>query len=346
MSDLPETMQVAVYKKPRVLQIEERAVPTLEADEVLLEVSHCGICGTDLHIVLEGMGRPDSVGGHEYSGRIVALGSAVRDWTIGDEVVGAGAPSCGTCMFCQAGRPSLCTRRAEYGGEFLGAFARFKKLRANELIRVPKGVGLREAALAEPLAVAMHALTVGSAAAGQRVLVTGAGPLGLLVIAALAARGADDITVSEPSELRRAAAGRVGATTLAVPEELEPPPMPFTIVDAPFDLAFDCSGNPRAMEAALGQLRRMGTLVIVGTGMRRPKFDHNRILMNELVVTGAYCYDTNGFETALELLASGALPTEHLIEPTDVPLDDLFGALEALERQELAGKVMIVPQRS
>ena len=344
MSEISETMPVAVYKRPRVLQIEERAVPELGPDEVLLEVSHCGICGTDLHLVLEGMGRPGSVGGHEYSGRVVATGSDVREWAVGDSVVGSGAPSCGACRFCQAGRPSLCTSRAEYGGESLGAFARYKKLRRDELVRIPRGVGLREAALTEPLAVAMHALTVGSATAGQRVLVTGAGPLGLLVVAALAARGIDDITVSEPSPLRRDVAARVGATTLLVPEAVESPPMPFTIVEHPFDLALDCSGNPRAMEAALGQLRRMGTLVIVGTGMHRPKFDHNRILMNELVVTGAYCYDTNGFEKALELLASGTLPTDHLIEPTDVQLDDLFGALESLGRQEFAGKVMIVPR--
>jgi 2-desacetyl-2-hydroxyethyl bacteriochlorophyllide A dehydrogenase len=345
MTGLPDTMQVAVYKKPRVLEIEERAVPALEPDEVLLEISHCGICGSDLHLVLEGMGRPGSVGGHEYSGRIVATGVGVSEWKLGDEVVGAGAPSCGTCAYCTAGRPSLCTARAEYGGgESLGAFAGYKKLHSNELIRIPAGVGIREAALAEPLAVAMHAVTVGAAAVGQRVLVTGAGPIGLLIIAVLAARGVEDITVSEPSEVRRAAAARVGARTLTLPEELDSPPMPFSVVDEPFDLALECSGNPRAMQSALGQLRRMGKLVLVGAGMHRPKFDHNRILMNELVVTGAYCYDANGFENALELLASGTLPTEHLIEPTDVPLVDLFGALEALERQELAGKVMIVPR--
>ena len=327
-----------------MLELEERPVPELASHDVLLEVSHCGVCGTDLHLVLEGMGTPGSIGGHEYSGRIAAVGSAVRGWQVGDLVVGGGAGGCGQCAYCEAGRPSLCSGRSGYDPGFQGAFAEYKKVRDDELLRVPDGLSLREAALAEPLAVALHALTIGRAAAGQRVLVTGAGPLGLLVIAALRAAGIDDLVVSEPSPVRSERAGRVGATALVKPEELIGPPMPFTIVDRAFDLAFECSGNPNATEAALGQLKAAGTLVLVGTGMRRPRLDHNRILMNELIVTGAYCYDVDGFERALDLLASGRLPTDLLIEPDDVPLDSLFGALERLERQELAGKVMIAPR--
>ena len=151
--------------------------------------------------------------------------------------------------------------------------------------------------------------------------------------------------MSAPNSLRAELARRVGATALLSPEELGVPGMPFTLVDAPFDAAFECSGNPRAMESALGQLKRMGTLVIVGTGMRRPKFDHNRILLNELIVTGAYCYDDGGFEDALALLAGGALPTQQLIEPGDVELPDILDAIEGLGRGEIGGKVMIVPRR-
>jgi 2-desacetyl-2-hydroxyethyl bacteriochlorophyllide A dehydrogenase len=340
---LPVSMRAAVYKEPRVLAIEERPLPEIAADEVLLQVSHCGVCGTDLHLVLEGMGAPGSIGGHEYSGRIVAVGSEVSDWQVDDAVVGGASGGCGRCSYCRARRPSLCSERSAYDPGFQGAFADYKKLRASELLRVPDGVSLREAALAEPLAVALHALTIGRVEPAQRVLVTGAGPLGLLVVAALRARGVADLVVSEPSEVRRERAGRLGATALVKPEELEAPPMPFTVVERPFDVAFECSGNPHATEAALAQLVPAGTLVIVGTGLRRPRLDHNRVLMNELIVTGAYCYDADGFRDALALLESGALSTELLIEPDDVPLDGLFDALCQLERQERAGKVMIVP---
>jgi (R,R)-butanediol dehydrogenase/meso-butanediol dehydrogenase/diacetyl reductase len=340
-------MRAVVYQGSRKLSLEERPVPEPGPGDVLVEVSHCGICGTDLHLVLEEMGRPGSIGGHEWSGRIAAVGSGVEGWREGELVVGGPSPSCGACHACLAGRPSLCSGRGEAGmGDFQGAFAEYVRVGADELVRVPDGVGPREAALAEPLAVALHAITRSGVEPRARALVTGAGPLGLLLIAALRARGVETITASEPAPRRRERAGRVGATRLLEPEELVAPPMPFTVVDEPFDVAFECSGNPRALESALAQLRRAGTLVIVGTGMRRPKLDHNRVLLNELVVTGAYCYDAGGFEDALTLLASGTLPTDELIERGDVPLAGLEDALHGLAAGELAGKVMVVPKEA
>jgi threonine dehydrogenase-like Zn-dependent dehydrogenase len=144
--------------------------------------------------------------------------------------------------------------------------------------------------------------------------------------------------------LRRERAGKVGAVRLLEPGALAAPRLPFDLVPDPVDVVFECSGAPAAMESGLAQLRRTGRLILVGTGIKRPRFDNNRILLNELIVTGAYCYDAGGMATALELLASGALPTEELIEPTDVPLEGLFAALEGLERGELSRKVMIVPR--
>jgi (R,R)-butanediol dehydrogenase/meso-butanediol dehydrogenase/diacetyl reductase len=227
---------------------------------------------------------------------------------------------------------------------YQGAFAEYIRVPAAQLLAVPDGLSLREAALTEPLTVALHALDVAGAAPGDRVLVTGAGPIGLLVVAALRAAGVDDVRVSEPGERRRELAGKVGATRALDPRELETPPMPFTVVDDPVDVVFECSGDPAAMESGLAQLAPMGRLVIVGTGLRRPRLDHNRILMNELVVTGSYCHGEGGYERAIELLASGRLPSDALIEPIDVALTDLFPALERLEAGELAGKVMIIPR--
>jgi len=342
---IPTTMQVAVYRKPGEVVVEERGVPEPGPEEVLLEVSHCGICGTDLHVVLEGMGRPNSVGGHEYAGTIAAVGERVSDWRVGDDVVGGAPTGCGRCHACRAGRPALCEEKGGFGSgeERMGAFADYKLVSAANLVAVPEGVTLREAALTEPLAVALHAITVSGIEPKQRAVVTGAGPLGLLLIAALRAHGVDDILVSEPAPARRAQAERVGARVVA-PEALEVPPMPFTIVDQACDAAFECSGHPEAMTAALAQLRRLGTYVIVGTGMRRAKWDHNRVLMNELQVTGAYNYDSGGFDAALELLASGALPTELLIDPDDEPLEGVLAAIEALGRGERSAKVMIAPR--
>lgn len=342
---VPRSMRALIYRAVRSLEVIEHPVSELGPGDVLLRVSHCGICGTDLHTVLEGMSPPDVIGGHEYSGRVAAVGADVSGWSIGDPAVPSSSPGCGECAPCLSHRPSLCMNRGSIGDgpEGNGAFAEYVRVPADRLLRVPESLSLREAALVEPLAVALHGITLSGAKPGDRVLVTGAGPIGSLTVAALRALGIDDITVSEPAEPRRKRALEVGASQGCVPEELEAPPMPFTIVDEPFDAALECSGNPRAMESALGQLRRMGTLVLVGTGMRRPKLDHNRILLNELVVTGAFCYDAGGMEEALALLAEGRLPTDRLIEPEDVPLEGMLEAAERCAAGELAGKVMIVP---
>lgn len=342
---VPDTMRALMYRAVRQVEVVEHPVAALGPDDALLRVSHCGICGTDLHTVLEGMSPPDQIGGHEYSGHVAALGDAVRGWDVGDAAIPGASGGCGACARCLAGRPCLCDERGAMGGGFEtnGAFAEYVRVPATDLLRVPDGLDLRAAALAEPLAVALHGITLSGAKPGDRALVTGAGPIGLLTVAALRALGVDHVIVSEPSDRRRARASKVGASATCGPDDLLSPPMPFTVVEEPFDVALECSGNPLAMEAALGQLRRMGTLVLVGTGMRRPKFDHNRILLNELIVTGAFCYDEGGIARALALLAEGELPVDQLIEPEDVPLEGMLEAAERCAAGELAGKVMIVP---
>ncbi len=346
MVTIPETMQAAVYLERRKLAVEERPVPRLDPDEVLVRVSHCGVCGTDLHLVMEGWGRPRSIGGHEYTGQIVALGSDVSGWSLGDPVVGGPEPGCGACVYCRAHRPALCEGHAAPGiTEFQGAFAEYKKLHVSQLLRVPDGLSLREAAITEPLAVALHGITLSGLRPGQRVLITGAGPIGMLTLAALRAKGIEDVIVSEPSPVRRALAERVGASRVVAPEDLEVPRMRFGLVDGAVDTAFECAGKASALEAALAQLGKTGRLTIVGTGMERPRLDTNRILLNELIVTGAYNYDENGFDAALALLASGKLPTSLLIEPDDVPLVGMLDAMEGLEAGSIGGKVLVVPHQ-
>jgi threonine dehydrogenase-like Zn-dependent dehydrogenase len=334
-------MPAAVLQGPKALAVEERPVPELAAHDALVEVSHCGICGTDLHMVLDGWGEPGSIGGHEYSGVIAALGDGIAGWAVGDRVVSGPRAACGTCEYCRDNRPSLCRDRTPPGiGGFQGAFAGYARVHESELRRIPDNVDLRTAALTEPLAVALHALTNGRVRPGQRALVTGAGPIGLLVVAALRAAGVDEIVVSEPTPRRRDRALAVGASRAVMPDELTVPTFPTEVGSVPSDLAFECSGHAEAMEAALAQLVAGGTLVLVGSGMRKPRFDPNRILLNELVVTGSYNYDGDGFERALELLASGRLPTELLIEPGDVPLGGMVTAMEQLAVGELPGKVL------
>jgi threonine dehydrogenase-like Zn-dependent dehydrogenase len=349
MTQVPETMPAAVFMGLRDVAVEDRPTPKPGPGELLLEVSHCGICGSDLHFLLEWGGRAGVIEGHEYSGTVAALGPEVTGWAVGERAIGGPSPRCGRCEYCLAHRTSLCVERGGVGGDdgtWQGAFARYKTVRAAEALRVPEGLSLKHAALTEPLAVALHGITrAGGARPGTRWLVTGGGPIGFLSVAALKALGVDDIVVSEPKASRRSLCEKLGARAVD-PTELVMPAMPYDMVDEPFDVALECSGNGRAQESALAQLKRAGTLVLVGAGMARPKFDPNRILLNELVITGAFVYDHDGFPRALELLASGRLANDLLVEQEDYPLNRLLDAAVGLHEGDLAAKAMIVPRTS
>jgi 2-desacetyl-2-hydroxyethyl bacteriochlorophyllide A dehydrogenase len=275
------------------------------------------------------------------------VGTEVTGWAPGDLAVGGPSPKCGTCEYCLGGRPSLCTGRNDpgLGGGRPGAFAEYHVTEAVSLNRVPEGLALKAAALAEPLAVSLHALTQGQVEAGHRVLVTGGGPIGALAAAAALARGAREVVVSEPNPRRRALCEQLGATVVS-PEDLVPPRSPDQMIDDPFDAAIEASGNQKAMEVAHTQLKRGGRLVLVGAGMGMPRFDNNRILLNEIVITGAFVYDADGFERALELLTSPDFPVDLLVEADDVTLDGASDAFARIAAGELAAKVMITPAPS
>ena len=149
--------------------------------------------------------------------------------------------------------------------------------------------------------------------------------------------------VCEPSPLRRELAKQLGAAEVILPDDLQAPASPFEIAPDAVDVAFECSGKGSAFEGALAKLKRAGTLVQVGTGRDQPPLNLNRILLNELVVTGAFNYDENGFADALRLLASGSLPTDLLIESKDVGLEDLLSTCERLAAGKIGGKQLVVP---
>lgn len=340
---IPERMRAAVYKGNQTIAVEDYPTPDVGPADVLLEISHCGVCGSDIHFVLEGWSAPNRVHGHEFSGTVVKVGDAVTKWAVGDAVVGGPTVRCGECEYCRAGRPNLCAGRgAVSGADSQGAFADYMRVPEAELLRLPDGLTLREAALTEPLTVALHGITLSKAVPGERVLITGGGPIGALSAAALIHRGVTDVVVSEPSPVRRALCERLGATVVE-PDTLHTLAMPDQIVDEPFHVALECSGHAVAMEQCLGQLARTGRLVLVGAGITPPRFDPNRIILNELVITGSFCYDADGFTAALAMLVTPDFPTDVLIEPDDVGLHELRHAIGRLGAGEIPAKVVVAP---
>ena len=339
-------MPAAVYVGGGEIEVHRLPVPEPGVGDVVVAVSHCGICGTDLHLVLEEYARAGSVLGHEWAGTVAAVGAEVDGWAVGTAVVAGPIPGCGSCRACRRGRPAVCLRREppDYLS-FRGAFCRYVVVPAVRLLRIPEGLSTRDAALTEPTAIAIHTVGLSGAIPGDRVLVTGAGPVGLLTVAVLVSKGITDITVSEPSPARRARAFEVGAACVVEPDDLPRAPMAGVVGD-PFTIAFECSGHASAAESALDQLDYAGTLVFVGTGRVTPRINHNRVIVLELTVIGAYNYDADGFGPALELLASGRLPLGALIEADDVLLDSLLPTMRRLAAGELPGKVMVRPEVS
>jgi (R,R)-butanediol dehydrogenase/meso-butanediol dehydrogenase/diacetyl reductase len=336
------SMSAAVYVGDGKIVVEQVPCPEPGAGEVLVEIAECGICGSDLHMVLEQYAKPGAILGHEWSGIVAAAPSDSR-WTPGDRVVGNASPGCGVCRPCRRGRPSVCLNRAtpDFVG-YRGAFCQYKTVAADTLIRIPDSLSTRVAALAEPMAITLHALRLADVHPDDRVLITGAGPVGLLLVAALRAHGISDITVSEPSGVRREKALTVGATRAVTPGSLELPPMART-VEEPYAVVFECSGQASALEAGFGQLDYAGTLVIVGTGFEPPRINQNRMIIFELEIIGAYNYNDEGFEPAVDLLDGGQLPFDSLIEPDNIPLSDVMVSMERLARGEIPSKVMVQP---
>ena len=335
-------MPAAVYVGDGRIAVEQVPCPQPGPAEVLVEIAECGICGSDLHMVLERYAKPGAILGHEWAG-VVAAAPSGSGWSPGDRVVGNPAPGCGLCRPCRRGRPSVCLNRApaDFVG-YRGAFCQYKTVAAGTLIRIPDSLPTRFAALAEPMAITLHALRLSEVGSDDRVLVTGAGPVGLLVVAVLRAHGISDITVSEPSAVRRRQALKVGATRVVTPDTLEQPPLALPVSE-PYPVVFECSGRASAFEAGFGQLDYAGTLVIVGTGFEPPRINQNRMIIFELEVIGAYNYDDEGFQPALDLLDSGSLPLDALIEPDNISLHEVMLSMERLARGEIPSKVMVQP---
>ncbi len=340
-----QMMPAAVYVGDGKIEVQEVPVPIPGPGEVLVEVASCGICGTDLHLVLERYAKPGDVLGHEWAGTVATQGAA-GGIEPGTAVVSDTSPGCGTCRACASGRPAVCLNKPPPDfSSWDGAFCKYRKVPESRLLRVPDGLSARRAALTEPTAIAIHCVSLSGATPEDRVLVTGAGPVGALTVAVLRAMGIEDITVSEPSAIRREHALSIGATSVIHPDELPSAPTGRPVKD-PYSIIFECSGHATAAETALDQLDCAGTFLFVGTGHAMPRVNHNRIIVMEQILLGAFNYDAEGFGPALDLLASGLLPLDILIESQDVALDGVLDAIERLSRGEIAGKVLVRPEVS
>ena len=259
-------MKAAVLHAPGEIRIEERERPEPGPREVLVQITAVGVCGSDVHYYEHGRIGPFVVEaplilGHESAGRVVELGEGVTKHAVGDRVTLEPGVPCGRCRECRAGRYNLCADVVFFATPPVdGAFAEFVPIHEDFAFALPDELSDEEGALMEPLSVGVWACQKAGVSAGDRVLVTGAGPIGQLAMQCARAFGATEVTVSDVNPHRLELARRTGATRTVTPDDE---------LDGDYDALIECSGHPGALTAGIKALRPAGTAVLVGMGPGR-----------------------------------------------------------------------------
>jgi threonine 3-dehydrogenase len=275
------------------LELREVPRPSIGINDVLVRVHKTGICGTDLHIEswdpwAAATIRPPLIVGHEFVGEIAAVGSNVSDFGPGDLVSGEGHVVCGRCRHCLAGRRHLCARTVGLGVGRDGAFAEYVVLPVTNIWHHWPGVDEEVAAVFDPFGNAVHT-ALAFPVLGEDVLVSGAGPIGLMATAVVRHAGARFIVVSEPNPVRRELATRMGATVVVDPRErgFREVMAELGMVEG-FDVALEMSGNPAALRAAIASMAHGGCVAILGIPTEEIALDMNEVVFKMLTLRGIY----------------------------------------------------------
>jgi (R,R)-butanediol dehydrogenase / meso-butanediol dehydrogenase / diacetyl reductase len=327
-------MKAAVMQglnKPLVIETLPDPIPG--EGELIVKVGRCGICGSDLHMTEDpayGKGAGDVLG-HEFAGEVVALGRGTKGVTIGDFVSVIPLQSCGHCAACKAGEVAWCDRFGLQGG----GYAEYAVTRPNQCIRLPKSVSLADGAIIEPLAVALHGVNMSGLRKGDRVLILGAGPIGLAVAFWARRIGAADVVMLDIADHQRDRALAMGATGFAVsPDD--------TLIDGKADIVFECVGIPGLIAQAVNQVRNRGTILLLGLCTRPDTFNSFAMLSKEVrLITSAF-FTRGEYEVALDVLNAGAAEPRMLVTDT-ISLNDTPEVFEALRTRSHQCKVLINP---
>ncbi len=278
-------------------------------EQVLIKVERAGVCGTDLHILhdLFSKVKPPVTLGHEFAGVVADVGSGVVGWDPGDRVaIESEAFSCGQCLYCASGLTNLCPERLAYGYSVDGGFAFYVTVRRNALHRLPEHVTFQEGALCEPLAVAVHAvIELGATRADELVLVTGPGPIGLMVLQVAKYIGAQVvITGTEKDAPRFKIAAALGADHIVnvvsndlgdVIKELSG--------GYGVDAAFECSGSPAGLYDCMASVKKNARIVQVGLSGRSIEIDMDQVALKEVALKGVFAHNHKTWSKTIDLLA-------------------------------------------
>jgi len=343
-------MRAAVLESARTIKVQTRPSPELKPGMVMLRVRRAGICGSDLHYFEHGCcgafvpTRP-FVLGHEFAAEVAAIGEGVSTVRVGARVTANPARACGVCDYCKSGRGNLCRQTIMLGSASTtpptdGAFAEFVTVRADQCHVLPPGMDDATAAMLEPFAVALHAVKRAGVVSGRRVLVTGGGPIGLLVAMTAKMFGAVPVALSDILENRRETARKLGADVALNPADPRLAETVREIAGDGFDVVFEASGAKAALRQTFDLVRPGGTIVQIGTlGTEDIPLPANQLMVREINFIGSMRYG-NVFDEAIRLVEAGRIDLRGLISGV-LPLADVDQAMRLASEKNTALKVQL-----
>jgi L-iditol 2-dehydrogenase len=328
-----------------IMDVEE---PKCGDNQVKLEIAYCGVCGTDLHVLHDTFRNyPPVILGHEFSGTVVEIGKDVVGVNLGERVTGLGATAvtCGHCQYCRSGYFIFCANRRGMGHGVNGAFARYVVMRPDQLFIIPPDFSMEEAAMSEPFAAAVQAVTeISNVRIGDIALISGPGPIGLLCLKLLAAEGIRTIVAGAPGdEDRLNAALKFGASAVVNvgKEKLQDAVMEYT-KGVGVDVAFECAGVGPSVQGCLEALRPMGQHTQVAICGREIQFPIDRIFYKQLTMRGSICYTAKTWARMMSIYAGGRIRFDDMIS-TKLPISDWQQAFDLCVSKK-ALKVLMFPE--
>ncbi len=342
---------VVKYGKGKgMIEIRDIPEPKIQReDEVLIEVKAVSVCGSDLHIYHDTHPYwPPIVLGHEFSGVIVEVGKGVKGWKVGDRIVTeTRTGSCGICYMCQSGFPQVCEQKRPYGIGIDGAYTKYVVGPARLLHRLPDNIPFEVGAVVEPTAICVTSILERSRLqAGESVLITGPGPIGLISLAVTKTAGARWIGITGTSSdegIRFEKARELGVDLTIVVDKEDPVQRVLEVTNGlGVDLLIETSGNGKAISQAFEIVRRMGRVCAIGiSGKEAVSIPYDRGIFKALRYDFCFSSSWTAWETTLGLTSKGLLPIEKIITHK-FPIDKWEEAFHLLENLQ-AAKVILIP---
>ena len=321
------------------LRYENHVEPTPKVNEVIVQIKKIGICGSDIHYFSHGrigtfIPSKPFILGHEFSGIIVDLGHQVDSFSIGDRVAINPSHPCYRCTFCIAGRTNLCNDMKYFGSAATnpptdGGLCEFIAVSVNNCYKISEKVNFATAALLEPLAVALHAITRAGNIAGHNVLISGAGTIGLLIATLVRYFGANLVVLTDLKEKRRIVAKQF-ADLVINPRVQDVASLNVSTVDNGFTISFEAAGASDSFNWLLHNTLKGGTLIQIGTLTTEVKNTLNLIMSNELQILGSFRFSSE-YKTGIDLIESGHIKIDNLVSET-FPLEQaILGFKKAVD---------------